>query len=171
MEPTTFALFAQHMNREVIVWDGHPFTPGAAVAMFAMLIPIVIVPTAMIIRSSQKKREMEHRERMKALEFGRTLPGDESEWSPMRVATKIGAGVPLGLMGIAWLTSMTVRDRDVIQAAWVGGGAISFIAVICGAILALRAFGLDHRLRLAQDEAARKPTFDPDAYDHVGTRG
>lgn len=175
MEPSLIPVFAQQMINLQPEPAASAFTaaPAIIVPLFAMLIPIVVVPTALGIRYARQKREMEHRERMKALEVGRPLPGDEPEWSPMRVALKIGAGVPVSVMGIAWLANLTLGNNSALT-IWQTAGYVSIVAVISGAVLALKAFALGPQPR--QDsrghaDAARKPAFDPDAYDHVGTRG
>ena len=56
-----------------------------------MLIPIIIVPTALGFKHARYLRQVEHDERMKAMELGQTLPGDQS-WTPASIAMTIGAG-------------------------------------------------------------------------------
>ena len=75
------------------------------IPIVGMAIPIVIVPVALGIKYARRERELEHAERMKALELGRTLPQDEPLWSPGRLCLAIGVGVPIGVFGFAWLAS------------------------------------------------------------------
>ena len=60
---------------------------------------LAIAPLSIVfhLRNEQRKRELEHIERMQALEFGRTLPQDEPWWSPLRIGLVIGGAVPLGV--------------------------------------------------------------------------
>ena len=52
------------------------------IPIVALAIPIVLVPVVLGICHARNERELEHSERMKALELGRALPGDESRWTP-----------------------------------------------------------------------------------------
>ena len=56
------------------------------IPIVAMAIPIVLVPVVLGIRHARLERELEHAERMKALELGRTLPEDEPWWTPPRIS-------------------------------------------------------------------------------------
>ena len=67
-----------------------------AIPIMALLIPIIVAPTAIVFRYVRFHREIKHAERMRALELGRPFPGDEPWWSPERIIVAIGAGVPLG---------------------------------------------------------------------------
>ncbi|WP_435009128.1 hypothetical protein P12x_000379 [Tundrisphaera lichenicola] len=135
------------------------------IPIVGMLIPIIIVPTALGIKHAKFLREAEHTERMKALELGRTLPSDES-WSPASIATAIGAGVPLGSMGIAWMASNSSHGAD--ESIWMSACMVAIGGLICGTILASRHFAT--RNQMMQSDIA-KPAYDPDAYDVVGRRG
>ena len=170
MEPSLIPVLAQHMADAPAAPMFSGVHPAAIIIpIVALMIPMIVVPTPLCVRQARQKREMEHRERMKALEFGRHLPGDEPEWSPARVALKIGAGVPLGSMGIAWLANATLDNSA--EVAWMAAGFIGFAGVICGSLLAIKAFGMSYQPSHGYGDAARKPAFDPDAYDHVGGRG
>jgi len=95
-----------------------------------------VVPMALYVRSEQRKRELEHIERMRALELGRPLPGegeDESWFSPPRIALAVGAGVPLGAFCSAALSSLAIGFHEPI---WIATGMSSMAGVICGSILA-----------------------------------
>ena len=60
------------------------------------------------IRQDRYKRELEHKERMRALELGRTLPGDQSWLSPLRIGFLTGLIVPVSAMGFAWLSTLSM---------------------------------------------------------------
>ena len=168
MEPMLIPVLAQQVIN--VAAEGEAVSQ-VIIPIVALLIPIIIVPTALGIRFAQKNREMEHLERMRALELGRPMLDDEGEPTPMGFALKIGAGVPASAMGIAWIASLTLHNTDLSHGAWQAAVAIAAVALVCGTVLALRAFGLAHQLQSGRAEADRKPAFDPDAYDHIGSRG
>ncbi len=133
-----------------------------------MLIPIVLVPIILGLKHARLERELEHRERMRALELGRTLPQDEPWSSPARTIAMIGAGVPVGVFFIAWIAS---RGPEFHPEVWVAAGFVGVASVVCGSTLA----GL-HLVYRARDRAFTaggqdKPVMDADAYDFAGSRG
>jgi hypothetical protein len=134
------------------------------IPIVALLIPMIIVPTAMGIKHARYLREVEHKERMRAMELGRTLAEDES-WSPMTVALIIGAGVPIVALGIAFNVSQRSGPSDVL---WMAAGMIGVAGVICGSILAGMQFSKRDQPSAASVE---KPAYDPDQFDVVGSRG
>lgn len=160
MEPIAIPVLA-HINSVII-------------PIVALLIPIVVVPTAMIVRLAQRSREMAHLERMKALEMGRDLSGETPGRTLARVASKIGAGVPAFSLGFALVASLVLDRRDA-EMAWAAAGIIACSGVICGGMLALVSFKFLCQAQQAAHASysgmARKPAFDPDAYDSVGSRG
>ena len=58
------------------------------IPIVGMLIPIIIVPTALGFKHARYLRQVEHEERMRAMELGQTLAEDES-WTPASVALVI----------------------------------------------------------------------------------
>jgi hypothetical protein len=139
-----------------------------AIPIIGMLIPIVIVPVALGIKFATHKRELEHAERMKALELDRTLPRDEPWSSPARISLSIGAGVPIGAFFCAWMASNSVGYREEM---WLSATLVGITAVISGTVLAAMHF--THRAR-AENLAAGlypKPDMDADAFDVVSSRG
>src|SRR5271166_2330170 len=84
------------------------------------------------IRLERTKRELEHKERMRALELGRNLPGDGSWLSPLRAGVLVAAGVPIGVFGAALLSSLALGYREGI---WQPAGIVSIFAVVCGTVL------------------------------------
>jgi hypothetical protein len=135
------------------------------IPIVGMLIPIILVPVALGIRHARHLREFEHAERMKALDVGRTLPQDEHWDTPSKIAAFIGAGVPIGVFGFAWLTSMMTGFH---QDIWMSAMSVGMVAVICGTILAAKHFA---RQAGAENLSAAKPTYDADAFDVVSSRG
>lgn len=144
--------------------------PGVfLIPLAGMAIPVIIVPVALSLRFAQRQREMEHAERMKALELGRTLPQDEPWSTPARIALSIGAGVPIGVYFIAWLAALTIGTKDEI---WMGATMIGLTGVITGSILAAKHFTL--RAKAEADASAlyaQKAAIDDDAFDVVSSRG
>ena len=139
------------------------------ISVVALLIPIIVVPTALGIKYSLRVREMEHRERMRALELGRTLPCDEPWSSPARICLAVGVGVPLGVFLCAWMASLAVGYQESI---WMSSMAVGMTAVISGSVLAGKHF--NQRARAETDGSAGygKPYLaDADAFDVAGSRG
>jgi len=140
------------------------------IPIITLLLPIVIVPTVLGIRYARAERELEHAERMRAMELGLTHPRDEAWWTPARICVMIGAGVPVAVSFCTWMASAAVGyHKDM----WVMSGMVGISAVICGTTLASKHF--THRARL-ESRAARgfdaKPMMvDDDAYDVVSSRG
>jgi hypothetical protein len=139
------------------------------IPLAGMAIPIVIVPTVMAFRFAQRKREMEHAERMKALELGRAPTQDEPWYNPARIALSIGAGVPVKVFIVAWLASASIGAREEI---WMGAFLVAVTSVICGSILAAKHF--NQRAKAEAEASAfysHKLAVDDDAYDVVSSRG
>ena len=147
--------------------------PGLIIPIFGMMIPIIIVPIAIIMKFVSLKRQLEHAERIKALEMGRTLPQDEPWWSPSRIAVAIGAGVPIASLAIAFMATEASGSREEV---WAIAGTVGLAGVIGGTTLSVKHFNHKARMELAALEANQypmngKPEFDPDAYDVAGRRG
>jgi hypothetical protein len=126
-----------------------------------------IPPVAIVLhhRSERRKRELEHIERMRALELGRTLPQDEPWWSPLRIALLIGAGVP----SVAFLSAgLTTLAAGYHESMWIAVGMTGISSVICGSILAGQSL---NRQKTSEPLDAPKPYVDEDAYDVVSARG
>jgi hypothetical protein len=138
------------------------------IPLMALLIPIVVAPTAMGIKYARQVRELEHKERMKALELGRTLPRDEPWWTPPRLAAAIGVGVPIGVFACAMLASQGPGRHEEY---WAGATAVGMTAVISGSILAGRHYSQRARAEAFAQAGYAKPAVDADAFDVVGTRG
>src|SRR5437764_6394014 len=107
------------------------------IPVVGMLIPIVLVPTILALRQARLDRQLEHAERMRALELGRTLPQDESWWSPARVSVAIGVGVPVGVFFCSWMASATAGPQALL---WVSAAVVGLGGVASGSFLANRHF-------------------------------
>jgi hypothetical protein len=154
---------------------------GEAMLMLTtFLLIVVITPIFLHFRGERRKRELEHIERIRAIDAGRPYPGENRfglpavpRWVvPQLVAGSIGAVVPLGVFLFAFLTSLIGGFHKDI---WIAAGMVGLGAVICGAVLAGTAFQAP---AAASDESERsnsylnsKPHVDEDAYDVVSSRG
>ena len=138
------------------------------IPIVGMAIPIILVPIVLALRHARIERELEHAERIKALELGRTLPQDEPWWSPARICVAIGAGVPIGVFGLAFLASQAVGPSEQI---WVAAGVVGVAGVFNGTFLAGRYFTQYARPKTGADVGHAKPEVDADAFDVVGSRG
>jgi hypothetical protein len=153
--------------------DLKPMDP-LVIPIVGMLIPIIIVPTALGIKHARFLREVEHAERMRAMELGRTLPEDESwdeSWTFASVAVIIGAGVPIGAMLIAFMASKSLPNvGGKIESIWMTTMIIGLAGVISGSVLGGQLFSKRNQPTqvASQDE---KPAYDPEEFDVVGRRG
>jgi hypothetical protein len=138
------------------------------IPIVGMLIPIIIVPTALGIKHARYLREIEHAERMRAMELG--LPtAEEHANSPGSVAGSIGVGVPLGSLFLAFIAAPKVGPPETIEAIWMAATMVGVAGVICGSALA--AMQLSKRGQPSAPPAFEKPSYDPDQFDVVGSRG
>jgi hypothetical protein len=138
---------------------------ATAALMVVLMGTMCGVPMILHYRNEAKKRELEHIERLKAIEFGRTLPQDERWWSPGWTALVIGAGVPIGVFLCVLLASTQVGYHEQM---WIGASSVGISSVICGTILA---FQSSRARKLGHDPDAGKPEVEEDAYDVVASRG
>ncbi len=134
------------------------------IPIVAMLVPIVIVPTALVFKWLRRERELEHVERIRAMELGRVLPRDEPFWSPARIAVSIALAVPTVAMTGALIATGAGGYHEQI---WVTSMFVAMSGVGGGTFLAHR-----HLLaRASTADALKPPQYDPDAFDVVGRRG
>jgi uncharacterized membrane protein YuzA (DUF378 family) len=140
------------------------------IPIVGMAIPIVIVPVALGIKYARRERELEHAERMKALELGRTLPEDEPLWSPGRLCLAIGVGVPIGVFGFAWLASGRGGDQEEAL-RWISAAIVGLAGVVCGSLLTHRHLIQREHSRGAREGYEAKSPIDADAFDVVDRRG
>lgn len=139
------------MNEEILI-------PLAGIAL-----PIVLVPTIMGMRQASRKREMQHAERMRALELGQPITG-QSHWAAAVAA--IGAGVPLTSFIFTFLAY--VNSHNPPGEIWMAPTITSFFALVGAVKLGALAFK-PPKPQVADEPAYNgKPHYDPDAYETVG---
>ncbi len=138
------------------------------IPIVAILLPIVLVPIILGIRYKRYARELEHAERIKALELGRSFGADDSWWTLPRIIVAIGAGVPAVVFFCAWQASESLQDP---KPAWICAAVVGTAAVVSGSVLAARHF-------LRRDESTQggygfdaKSRIDADTFDVVSSRG
>ena len=153
---------------------------GEVMALFTLFFfSIMTLPIIFHFRSERRKRELEHIERMRAIEVGRAFPGESKfglsgipQWVvPHVIAVSIGAVVPLGVFLCGLLASLIVGFHKDI---WIAAGMVGLGAVIAGTSLAgvavqkMASSGLPEQ---AGSYMNSKPHIDEDAYDVVSSRG
>jgi hypothetical protein len=145
------------------------------IPIVAILMPVILAPTVIMLKHRHERREWDHRERMKALET--RLPMSTGKAIGGGGVSAIGAGVPMVALLGAFLTSLTVDpaplDDGIALHAIVWGCACIISA---GAFLtSLLLFRMQARARKEADDAAAtlnhsKAVYDPDAFDVVSSR-
>jgi hypothetical protein len=143
------------------------------IPVVAILMPLFLVPTIVVLKHGHRRREWEHTERMKAMELGlHVQPAKESaRWGGLGA---IGAGVPIASVFFAFLTTSegppSVEGMPIAALAWGCATLISGGAMITSLILGI--LFARSRDQVVSSQAANygKPAYDPDAYDVVGSR-
>jgi hypothetical protein len=133
-----------------------------------IVLPTILVPIILGIRNERYKRELEHAERIKALELGRTLSTADSWWTLPRISVAIGAGVPAAVFFCAWQASQSLPDPE---PPWIGAGIVGMAAVISGSVLAARSYPRRDESMQAAGGLDNKSRIDADAFDVVSSRG
>jgi hypothetical protein len=137
--------------------------------------PLVLVPSIIVLVHRHKKREWKHQERLRAIEMG--LPAAEPEQRLGGGAViAIGAGVPVASVLAAWMTAVSVPHSTpdylpIIAVAWGCTWMISTGALIASLILGIMLLRSRKPAEAADQFASAKPLCDPDAFDVVARRG
>ncbi|QEH33109.1 hypothetical protein OJF2_16060 [Aquisphaera giovannonii] len=144
---------------------------GVLIPIFALLVPITVAPTAILAKQRQRKRELLHRERMRAIELGMPVPPPEHGLG--QAVALVGGGVPIVTALAAFLTSMSASNLaddpvPVLGVIWGCATMISMVALLTAIILGFMAA---RSSRPVEQSASLKPAYDPDAYDVVSRRG
>lgn len=134
---------------------------GLALAGISLL---VLVPTVLGLRFARRQRDLEHAERMRALELGHPLPGSEPTPGPTP-AVMIGLWVPVSVFGIAFVTTQSSRQAQ--HEAWIAAAIAGTAAIICGTALALKQGPANGA---SSDPRRGKPMVDPAAYEDLAER-
>jgi hypothetical protein len=152
---------------------------GLGEVVLGGLFVFLALPIVLHHRGERRKRELEHIERMRAIDAGRPYPGQKGfglsglpKWVvPNIIAVSIGAVVPLGVFLFAFLTNLIVGFHEDI---WMAAGGVGLGSVICGTVLA---YGTFQKLGSSDENEGfaayrnSKPHVEDDAYDVVSSRG
>ena len=123
---------------------------------------LILVPTVLGLRFARRQRELEHAEKLRALELGHPLPGSEPppKQSP---GMMIGLWVPVCVFGIAFVATQSGRQQ---HEAWIAAAIVGTAGVICGTVLTLKA----GEAGTPTSGHAGKPMVDPAAYEELADR-
>lgn len=117
------------------------------------------------IRHDWRKRELEHVERLRAFELGRTLPQDQPWLSPAKIGAALAIAVPIGAFIAA---SNATREIGYNEHIWVTTCLVGVAAVICGTVLVATS---TWKGATSSTTPTAKPFVEEDAYDVVSSRG
>ena len=147
------------------------------IPIVAILMPLVLVPTILVMKFRHKRREWEHRERLRAMDGPMPLSRLAGPVGSGGVGA-IGAGVPAVSVLAAFLTTLTweptgLHDIPIPAVAWGCAVVISVAGLVTSFVLALLQARTQNQLASAASAHlyAEKPVFDPDTFDVVGSRG
>jgi hypothetical protein len=141
------------------------------IPIVGILMPLVLVPTIMILKHRMLQKEWQHKERMKGIENG--VPASLANGGGGVAA--VGAGVPIASVAGAVVTSLFYQAPE--------GDEVAVLGIVWGCALMIGAFGMISSLVLARIHSraraetdslytarSGKPAFDPDAFDVVSSR-
>ncbi len=141
------------------------------VGLGGMALPIALVTTILTVRHLRQRREWAHRERMRALEAGQSLPRSDA-W-PALAAIALGTVGPIGVFGCAWLSELTGGAGG---GSWFGATCVALAGVVGGSKLGLGLLA-DRREARAESSMAhtgsngKPPAYDPESFDAIARRG
>ena len=136
---------------------------GLIIPLSGIMMPLVLVPTIILLVHSHKKREWHHQERLRALEMG--LPASGPDRMPGGgTVIAIGAGVPIAAV-------LTADYMPIVAVAWGCAFMISSGALITSLVLGVLLMRSRKPAEPMDQFAAIKPAYEPDAYDVVSRRG
>ena len=154
--------------------------PGEFMGLFSLsMMAVLALPIVLRFRSERRKRELDHIERMRAIEVGRSYPGEKRislaalppSAIPYMIALSIGALVPIAAFGCALISTVIGGFQKDI---WIAAGMVGLASVICGSILAGTVFQSSQSACESEHSSSMfnsKPHVDEDAYDVVSSRG
>ncbi len=145
--------------------------PGTLIPIVALMIPMVVVPTSLAFKHARRRRELDHIERIKALELGIVPPSPGPGWPTAVAATAIGVLVPLGSFGV---TLAAVEELPAAEEIWSAPVAVSLAALFAAWRIFAKGMAASASWQVAGDRpipTGKPAPYDPDAYDFVGSRG
>jgi hypothetical protein len=118
------------------------------------------------IRHDWRKRELEHLERMRALELGRRLPQDEPWLSPAKIGAAVAILVPIGAFISVYRATEVAGYHEPM---WIAVVLVGMAAVITGGSVVVATS--PKKGATPSEMATAKPIIEEDAYDVVSSRG
>ena len=146
------------------------------IPIVAILMPLILVPTTIVMKHKQQRRKWEHLERLKSIETQLPLPLRQAMAGSGGV-TAIGAGVPsvsvLGaLLTTLWWEPALPTDAAIVPCiAWICTGVISALAMGTSLKLASMSRQASQDAEMYAHSANGKPVYDPEAFDVVSQPG
>jgi hypothetical protein len=146
------------------------------IPIVAILMPLVLAPTVIFLKQRHSRREWEHLERMKAMDFHVPVQSPRRAGTTVDV-TAIGAGVPFVSVLAALMTTLTWEppadgDPSVVPGiAWGCAVLISAGAMFTSLVLTFMHGRATQRAEASAGMNNAKPVYDPDAFDVVSSRG
>jgi hypothetical protein len=149
---------------------------GAIISLAGTMLPIVLVPTIITLIHRCKRREWQHKERLRAMELGMPHVTEAEPRLGGGTVTAIGAGVPAASVLSALSVTAGVSESHpdyiaIIAVAWGCAFLISTAALISAAVLGSMVLRGRRSTEVAESYATAKATMEPDAYDVVSSRG
>jgi hypothetical protein len=149
---------------------------GAIISLAGIMLPIILVPTIITLSHRFKKREWQHKERLRALELGMPHVSASEPRLGGGTVTAIGAGVPTAsvLSAIAVTASLSESNPDflaILAVVWGCAFLISTAALISAAVLGVMVLRGSRSTEVGDAYATAKAAMEPDAYDVVSSRG
>ena len=117
------------------------------------------------IRHDWRKRELEHLERMRAMELGRKLPQDEPWMSPAKIGAAVAILVPIGAFISVYRATEVAGYHEPM---WLAVVIVGVAAVISGSVVVATS---TKKGATPSETASAKPIIEEDAYDVVSSRG
>jgi hypothetical protein len=139
-------------------------------AIIVLSFTVSILPIILSFKHSRRKLELDHTERMKAMELGRPVYNqaerEDEPWTiAARLAMALGVVVPLGSLGCAFVASLALGFQQTI---WVMAGMVGLGGVLCGGLLAGQTCSAN---KSSAEHSRLKPYVEEDAFDVVAARG
>src|SRR4051794_1381440 len=112
---------------------------GLIIPLFGIMMPLILVPTIITLKNRQRKREMRHQERLRALELG--MPHSDADGGLGGGSViAIGAGVPVASVLGALVTTVNVPDSlpdymPILAVVWGCAVMISTGALVTSLVL------------------------------------
>jgi hypothetical protein len=145
------------------------------IPLVAILMPLVLVPTILVLKFRHKRREWKHQERLRAIDLG--SPGIEaSSGLNGQAVVAIGTAVPIASVFAALFTTMSLPESHpdympIIAIAWGCAVMISIGSLITSLVLGVMVLRANRSVESVDQLSSLKPSYEPDAYDVVSRRG